>query len=201
MVKLRIVKPATPNAFAHTNRMGDTFYLHEGRTKTGKPRYFFAKTVGDGALAEMPDGFEVSESINAVVSVRRKRAAQRQVPAADVELVRAAVKQHRHLRDHDVSVVGPAIVVFEPDTSRALLEQIAVDLGRPLPESYVQERIRRVRFRPVMKFEPDPDGYAIFRMTYSGRGGWSYPLASGKLPELVRQFVRHIGTDAFFELF
>jgi len=43
--------PATPAALPHTNRRGDTYYLHQGLTKTGKPRYFAARAVGDGALA------------------------------------------------------------------------------------------------------------------------------------------------------
>lgn len=60
--------PAKPRALAYTNR--DTFFLHEGKTKTGKPRYFFAKTIREGAITEMPAGFEVTESVSAVVSVR-----------------------------------------------------------------------------------------------------------------------------------
>jgi len=59
-----------PRTLSYTNRLGVTFYLHEGKTKTGKPRYFVAKTPREGALAAMPEGYEFSESINAVVSVR-----------------------------------------------------------------------------------------------------------------------------------
>jgi hypothetical protein len=54
MAQLRLVKPAVdPPVVTHTNRMGDTYYLHEGKTKTGEPRYFFAKSAREGALAEM----------------------------------------------------------------------------------------------------------------------------------------------------
>ena len=51
-------------ALSYTNRLGATFYLHDGQTKTGKPRYFVAKTIREGALAVMPEGYEFSESIN-----------------------------------------------------------------------------------------------------------------------------------------
>jgi len=27
----------------HVNRKRDTYFLHEGKTKTGKPKYFFSK--------------------------------------------------------------------------------------------------------------------------------------------------------------
>ena len=48
----------------YTNRMGDTYYLIEGRTKTGKVRYYVSKTLREGALPAMPEGFEFSENIH-----------------------------------------------------------------------------------------------------------------------------------------
>ena len=35
-----LAEASTGSVVAHRNRMGVTFYLHEGKTKTGKPRYF-----------------------------------------------------------------------------------------------------------------------------------------------------------------
>ena len=29
-------------AIEHVNRRGDTYYLHEGRTRTGRPKFFFS---------------------------------------------------------------------------------------------------------------------------------------------------------------
>jgi hypothetical protein len=43
---------------SYKNRRGDRYYLHVGRTKTGKPRYFIAKTHGEGTLDAMPEGYE-----------------------------------------------------------------------------------------------------------------------------------------------
>jgi hypothetical protein len=63
-----------PLALSHTNRKGNTYSLHQRTTKTGKPRYFVARSIGDNPLGEMPNGLEVTESINGVVSVRRKQA-------------------------------------------------------------------------------------------------------------------------------
>ena len=194
------VKPAAPAAFAYTNRRGDTYYLHEGKTKTGKPRYFFAKTVREGALTKMPEGFEVSESINGVVSARRKRLGEPTVPDEDLDVVQAAVKRQRRLQDHEVRVVGGAIVVFEPDTCREELRHLESVLGGPLPRSFIKDRMKKTRFAPVMKFEPDGKGYAVFRMTCRGEGDWSWPLTAGALKKLATKHVRHIGTDEVFEL-
>jgi hypothetical protein len=99
----------------YTNRHGEPYYLHEGRTKTGKVRYFVARTAGEGALDAMPAGFEITESINGVVSVRRADAARRQVPASDVETVRGEVARHAHLRRHVVDGRDGAIFICEPE--------------------------------------------------------------------------------------
>jgi len=37
-------------------------------------------------------------------------------------------------------------------------------------------------------------------MTYRGDGGWSWPLAGGKLTELAKQYLPHLGEESFFDL-
>lgn len=206
MAHLHLVKPATETttAFTYVNRMGVRFYLHEGKTKTGKPRYFFAKAIREGALAEMPEGLEVIESINGVVSVRRQKPGEVSVPPEDVKLVEAALTRHQHLRWYKAQAVGSAVVIFEPqnrpDDLRSLADQVGFRgrLGRV--EHYVEGRMKKARYTPVMKFEREGDHYVVFRMTYRGDGGWSYPLDSGTLPELIKKVVAKVGTEKFFDL-
>ena len=98
----------------YTNRMGETYYLHEGRTKTGKVRYFVAKTIREGVLSAMPDGFEVAESINGVVSVRKTDLSAARIPEADRALTSGEMAGHAHLRRHRIEVIKGEIIVFEP---------------------------------------------------------------------------------------
>ena len=42
--------------------------------------------------------------------------------------------------------------------------------------------------------------YVVHRMTYRGEGGWSQPLSIGPLRKLVRKYLKHVGTEEFFEL-
>lgn len=201
MAQSRRATRASRSVFTYKNRMGDTYYLHEGTTKTGKPRYFFAKATRAGALATMPKGLEVCESINGVVSVRRKIAGASPVPDGDVKVVELAVGRHPHLRGYMVRALGNAVVVFEPYPRPDDLQDIAQRLGgADRAPAFIEDRLKKAQFAPVMKFERDAKGYSVFRMTYRGKGGWSWPLATGKLPELAKKFVRHINTDEFFEL-
>ena len=49
----------------HTNRRGQTYYLHAGTTRTGKPRYWFS-TKAEGELVDpIPEGHEVYENPDA----------------------------------------------------------------------------------------------------------------------------------------
>ncbi len=55
----------------HTNAKGKTYYLHQGTTKTGKPKYHFSMQ-SEGTLAEsIPAGFEIYENPNARSSSAR----------------------------------------------------------------------------------------------------------------------------------
>ena len=187
----------------HRNRRGQTYYLHAGTTKTGAPRYFFAKTIGEGALAAMPAGYEVAESINGVVTIRR--ATESIVPEADVQLVREALAKLPHLSRHTVERKGDAIIVYEPEggLSGGDLGAIARELGvyRSRLEAFAERH--PTRYTPVMKFEPElqgkPRDYAAFRMTYRGHGGWML-LSAGQLGPLTRKLLPHIGRESFFEL-
>ena len=53
-------------AYTHENSRGQTYYLHSRVTNLRGGRqqriYFFAKTIKDGAIEAVPDGYIVSEN-------------------------------------------------------------------------------------------------------------------------------------------
>ncbi len=193
---------------AYANRFGQTYYLHKGTTKTGKPRYFAARSIVKGVLAAMPAGFEFAESINGVVSVRRTDTSPSTIPEVHVEAIRKEMSRHMHLRHHAVEARRNEIIIYEPlgllseETIRSWEREFGV-----ARESFLVRNAqlqRRVRYTPVMKFLPatwgTPGTYMAYRMSYRGEGGW-LSLSAGRLGKLVRAYVRCIDTDAFFELF
>ena len=46
----------------HVNRKRHTYFLHEGKTKAGKPKYFFSRDSEGDVLDTIPDGYEVGKS-------------------------------------------------------------------------------------------------------------------------------------------
>src|SRR5436305_14998369 len=56
----------------HVNRKRDTYYLHAGKTKTGKSRYWFS-TKADGDLVDaIPEGLEIYENPDAQAFLRKE---------------------------------------------------------------------------------------------------------------------------------
>ena len=190
---------------SYTNRKGQVYYLHAGRTKTGKRRYFVAKTIGAGALAELPDGFEIVESVNAVVSVRRSDPSARKIPETDLARVRAELGKHPRLHRSRADVVKGEIIVFEPigglsdKLARHLTASFQLTPARL--EQHRSELDQSTHYAPVLRFAPIDDQYAVFRMTYRGDGGWSWALAHGPIGSLALKYLKTLGTPAFFELY
>ena len=122
-----------------------------------------------------------------------------EVPAEDVKAVEAVLAHYPHLAGYVAKVVENAIVVFEPDPRPQDLGDMASRLTFR-GAAFVANQLKRTRYSPVIKFEREEDGYAAFRMTFRGKGGWSYPLEFGKLVELGKKLLPNVGTDEFFSL-
>ncbi len=69
----------------YVNRKGYTYYLCEIVTKTGKCRYAFARKPTGRAIFYLPEGYEIIESPNGVVSLRKIR--QSPISSEEVQAV------------------------------------------------------------------------------------------------------------------
>jgi hypothetical protein len=62
-------------AYSYTNSRGNTYYLHKRDTtlKNGRQQtiYFFAKDVRDGAMDNVPGGYQVAESRNGLPVLKK----------------------------------------------------------------------------------------------------------------------------------
>ena len=138
----------------YTDRMGDSYYLHEGKTKTGKVRYFVAKTIREGVLSVMPDGLEFSESINGVVSARKTDTSAPRLPDVDMAVARAEMASHAHLRSHRIEVIKGEIVVLE--STGGVSAEVIEAMSHPFftrvegPDTRAGGMRARVRYTPVI---------------------------------------------------
>jgi hypothetical protein len=98
------------HSFEYTNRKGVP-YLHALPGRAGTTQYTL-KRPKEGALAELPAGYEVVENVNGQASIRRVR--PRQITAEEEAEVRSKLAQHR-LERYRLEVKDAQITIFEPD--------------------------------------------------------------------------------------
>lgn len=173
--------------YAYTNRHGVTLYLHAG------PGYdeplVFREGIAEGALDAVPDGFAVYEDPNG--RVRLVLEADDLVTDAHVQMVRAALESTPYA-DYGVEVVAEAIVILQPDWTRAELARL---LDRPATALTADEIRDNTHYAPIMRLEPSLaiDGhYSLMRMEFEPIPGWSAPLLEGPLDQVAARIESHL---------
>lgn len=210
--------------FEYTNRKGVTYHLHACRVREGTLRYTLKRSK-EGALANLPAGYEVVENVNGQASIRRVR--PRQITAEEETEVRSRLAQHR-LDRYQLEVKGAQITIFEPDRephdivsefdpfammpggigeqvkamARRQFGAAALDQHIAARREWLRQRIEdTTRYAPVMRFTLTDRKRRLFevsRMTYRGEGGW-HALDVLRLGTAARRYVKHLGRGSFFE--
>ena len=186
----------------HTNRKGKTYYLYQGKTKTGKPKYFFAQR-DEGELVEtIPAGYEIYENPNAQVFLRRKR--DPIITEEEVTTVEAGMRQYCRLERFIIDVKKNAIIIYTPDQDVDLLVDTFDSLrtpGRPSAKAVVEKFLT---YSPMLRFVLVDKEQRLFEtQRYNFLGSiddWMTIDFKGTLPKLVKTYVQHLGEDSFYEL-
>jgi len=191
----------------YTNRKGKTYYLCQGVTKTGKPRYYFAREPKGEPVEQIPEGFKISESVNGIVSLVRDHPAL--IRPEEVAAVEAAVGRHPKSHKYRVNVKHNRIEVYEQvgldaeELAAALVQEGfgmagLADRLRPTME-------RRAQFTPVLRFilaDLERRTFRTERWCYLGSiDDWIDVGPMGLVDRLACHWIPRLGTDQFFELF
>jgi len=193
---------------SHTNRKGQTFFLCQGITKTGKPRYFFSKTAAQNALEDIPTGHHIEESINGVVSLVKDR--QQIILPEEIQILETALHRHPKGNKYRVSAKGKHFTVYERQGPDA--EELGDIFGATLPmysRQVILERTRAIldknaQYGPMLHFNLVDAAARTFcaeRVTYVvSLPEWIGILGRGMLQELVDEIIPLLDTEEYFEL-
>jgi len=96
----------------YENRKGDTYYLHQGLTKKGNPRYVFSKQKEDRVLQVIPRGYEIYENPNGLVFLRRIQ--PKIFSDEEIAIVENGIRDYADLEFYKVDVKGNAIIIYLP---------------------------------------------------------------------------------------
>jgi hypothetical protein len=159
----------------HVNRKRQTYFLREGKTKTGKPRYFFSRDGEGDVLDAIPEGYEIYESPNAQVFLRKKT--PQVISPGEVRIVQAGLARFAMYQNCLVDVKREHIIVHE----------VEGDYCHPILRFTLRDEITR-------QFSAD-------RWCFRGSiDDWFCLSGRGALSRLVETYCRHLGKESFFEL-
>jgi hypothetical protein len=193
---------------SHTNRKGQTFFLCQGLTKTGKVCYFFSKSAAQNALEEIPPGHHIEESVNGVVSLVRD--CKQIILPEEIQLVEKAISAHPKGTNYRVSAKGKQIIIYErlgPDA-----EDMADIFGKTMPMYSRQELVEDVQamldknaqYSPMLHFKLVNAADRTFcaeRATYvASLPEWIKICGWEPLQNLVGQIIPLLDTGEYFEL-
>jgi hypothetical protein len=188
----------------HTNTKGQTFSLHQGTTKTGKPKYYFAMQ-GEGTLAEaIPAGYEIYENPNAQVFLRRIQ--PKILTDEECQIVDEGMRRYAEVRDYKIDVKGNAILIYTAEQDIEALANIFKDTHpNPLENVELMTTLRQaIHFSPMLIFQlVDATRRTFQTQRYCFLGSvddWIEIGKPGKLTNLVKKYVKHLGKESYVEL-
>lgn len=186
----------------YTNRKGQTFYLHQGTTKTGKPKYFFSRKIEGTLVDKVPDGFEIYQSPNAQVYLRKIQ--PRIIADAEVVLVEKGMRQFSKLQYYQIDVKKNTITVFEANQDIDALAEIFSFATKAKEVDAKNLLARSISYSPILQFVLVDEEKRVFvtqRYCFLGSiDDWIEIGEPDKLQNLVK-YVKHLGQDSFYDLF
>jgi hypothetical protein len=186
----------------HTNAKGKTYYLHQGTTKTGKPKYHFSMQH-KGTLAEsIPQGFEIYETPNAQVFLRR--IPPKIITDEERQVVEDGMRKYAGVQDYKIDVRGNAIEIHiahqDSETFREMFSRARPDLDQTQIAAFVAQA---VHYFPMMQFLLEDEQRRTFtaqRYCFIGSIDDWIDIGHGPLTRLVKRYVKHLGQESYFEL-
>jgi hypothetical protein len=188
----------------YVNAKEKTYYLHQGMTKTGKPKYHFAMK-SEGNLAEsIPEGYEIYENPNGQVFLRR--IPPKIITDEERQLVEDGMRKCASVKDYKIDVRGNAIVIYTADQD---IDRLA-DIVRN-PRASAAENARTIKslraeihYSDMLKsilVDDQRRTFATQRYCFLGSvDDWIDIGKHEKLTTLVKRYVKHLGKDSYVEL-
>lgn len=191
----------------HVNRRGDRYCIFQGKTKTGRPKYYASKkaTSDSGVPVDtLPDDFEVFENpSNSTVTVRRCKPSR--VLPAERDFVQRLTLELSGCSSVQTILDGDRIVIYTPDRDPAVTAEVFGRIFGSSPVGLDQWTQRFTNYTAELRFTlKDADRRLYTAQRYCYRGSIDRWINIGRpapLEPLVRKFAPHLGQESFFELF
>jgi len=191
-------------AIEYENRKEQIFYLHEGKTKTGKAKYFFSLKKEGDLVETIPEGFEIYENPQAQVFLRK--ILPKLITDEEIRVVEKGLEKYSELKKCIIDVRKEVITIFVSSRELNPFEIRDEALSRFLNLDEVEKQLEQnAHYTPLLQFVLTDKDQRIFtaqRFCFLGSiDNWINIGNSQPLSQLVKQYLKHLGQDSFFEFF
>ncbi len=189
-------------AITHVNRKGQTYYLHIGKTPTGKPKYQFSKSSEGALVDQFPEGYEVREQLTGQVSLRLakpKLITDQELQIVERELAKVVPANRGYVnRDGKVLTVN---VANTDDRMEEILQRIGGGITPSMIESMMTSCQRYESAFRFILLDGERRTFQTERFCYRGSvDDWIHIGNSGPLEYLARLYLQHVGQESYFDL-
>ncbi len=186
----------------HDNAKGKTYYLHQGATKTGKPKYYFSLKNTGMLVTAIPAGFEIYETPNAQVFLRK--IPPKLITDEERHLVAVGMKKYSDVHDYKIDVKGNAIVIYTTDQGVDEFSNRLKGFNPVIGETSAREFFSSLAYySPMLQFTLEDSERRVFsaqRYCFLGSiDDWIY-IGHGELATLIKTYLKHLGKESYFEL-
>ncbi len=186
----------------YVNRKGQKYYLHQGTTKTGKPKYFFSMKTEGTLVKIIPDGFEIYENPNAQVFLRTVQ--PKIITDEEIATVEKGMKELSKLQNFKIDVKKDTVYVYTADQEKKELVEIFSSFSFATNENIVRSVNNCLSYSSMLRFVLFDEDKRIFtaeRFCFLGSiDDWIDIGLPNTLQNLVKKYVKHLGRDSFYEL-
>jgi len=188
------------------NRRGQKYYLLQGKTKTGKPRYYASRKPEGVSVDRMPDGYEFHENPrDGVLSVRKIRPTK-VLPQEREQLV-AWARELAGTENARVDIQDDSLVVYAPGGNpSARADLLNTIFGGSVADklSHLSWIEANATYLPMLRFSLVDENDRLYfadRWCFKGSIDDWFPLSSAKPLEMqARAFLPHLMKESFYEL-
>lgn len=148
----------------------------------------------------MPEGFEIHETVNGQVFLRRQR--PRLIREAEIAAVERGLEQARSRNLYQLETREATLTIHEGQDSFSELVK-AFSWGRSPKQAELRERF--AQYQPVMRFilvDEEKRLFAPERYCFRGSVDDWIPIGPPELiKKLAAKYFKHLGRESFFELY
>ena len=186
--------------FTHTSRSGKTYYLHTGPKRGGGVQHYFS-TKAKGQLADkIPDGFEVYETVNGQVYLRRHEPSL--IRPHELGCIRERIGQRRGTFRYKMEARGAVLTIHESSQDLSFLREISPFLS---PAAFEATGERFAHYQPILRFTlVDTERRLFAPERYCFRGSVDDWISIGDhdtIEKHAAKYWKHLGKDSFYELY